>query len=135
VIGVPTIHVSLAQSVASNGIKVACQNCYKTNGAFTGETSPEMIKDMNVEWVILGHSERRHIFGESSKLIGEKTTAVMANGTKVIGCIGETLEERESDNTKKVVAEQLEAYKNSMKTENWKDFVVAYEPVFVLKKF
>eukprot|EP01080_Neovahlkampfia_damariscottae_P006934 gene6934-11097_t len=132
VIGVPTIHLGLASSVASNGIKVSAQNCYKTKGAFTGETSTEMLTDMSIEWVILGHSERRHVFGESSKLIGEKTTAALASGIKVIGCVGETLEERESENTKRVVAEQLDAFKNSMKTEDWKNFVVAYEPVWAI---
>ncbi|RTG80400.1 triosephosphate isomerase (TIM) [Schistosoma bovis] len=91
-------------------IHVAAQNCYKVSkGAFTGEISPAMIKDIGCEWVILGHSERRSIFGESDELIAEKVQHALAEGLSVIACIGETLSERESNKTEEVCVRQLKA--------------------------
>ena len=89
-------------------IGVAAQNCYKASmGAFTGEISPGMVKDVGCEWVILGHSERRQLFGESDALIGEKVRFCLESGLKVLACIGEKLGEREAGQTEEVCFRQL----------------------------
>uniref|UniRef100_A0A158PB99 Triosephosphate isomerase n=1 Tax=Angiostrongylus cantonensis TaxID=6313 RepID=A0A158PB99_ANGCA len=90
---------------------------YVPKGAFTGEISPAMLQDLGIEWVILGHSERRHIFGESDQLIAEKTVHSLESKINVIFCIGEKLEEREAGKTKEV---------------DWANIVIAYEPVWAI---
>jgi len=103
----PTAYIDFARQKLDAKIAVAAQNCYKvTNGAFTGEISPGMIKDCGATWVVLGHSERRHVFGESDELIGQKVAHALAEGLGVIACIGEKLDEREAGITEKVVFEQ-----------------------------
>merc|ERR1712002_266647 len=112
-------------------IGVAAQNCYKVaKGAFTGEISPAMIKDCGCEWVILGHSERRNVFGEPDQLISEKVGHALEAGLKVIPCIGEKLEERESNRTEEVVFAQLKAIVPNIK--DWSRVVLAYEPVWAI---
>ncbi|GAB6031307.1 triosephosphate isomerase [Chamberlinius hualienensis] len=131
VVGAPSIYLNYARSVLPKKIGVAAQNCYKVpKGAFTGEISPAMIKDVGCEWVILGHSERRQIFGESDLLVAEKTEHALDQGLGVIACIGETLEEREAGKTEEVVFRQMTAYKDKIK--NWDRVVVAYEPVWAI---
>ncbi|EGW04354.1 Triosephosphate isomerase [Cricetulus griseus] len=91
----PTAYIDFARQKLDPKIAVAAQNCYKVNnGVFTGEISPGMIKDLGAEWVVLGHSERRHIFGESDELIGQKVVHALAEGLGVIACIGEKLDDR-----------------------------------------
>lgn len=123
----PSIYLAQVRESLPQNVGVAAQNCYKVpKGAFTGEISPAMIKDTNVEWVILGHSERRNIFGESDQvivnaylcglsppthlpfvqLVGEKVGHALEEGLKVIACIGELLEEREAGKTTEVVFRQ-----------------------------
>lgn len=110
---------------------VAAQNCYKVaSGAFTGEISPKMIKDCGCEWVILGHSERRHVFGESDQLIGEKVAFALESGLSIIPCIGEKLEEREAGKTEEVCFTQLKAIAD--KVSDWSRVVLAYEPVWAI---
>nr|CAD2204686.1 unnamed protein product [Meloidogyne enterolobii] len=107
-------------------------NCYKVpSGAFTGEISPSMIKDLGVAYVILGHSERRHVFEEKDILIAEKAAHALESGLNVIYCIGEKLEEREANQTKEVNFRQLDAL---LKVPNidWKKIVIAYEPVWAI---
>lgn len=131
VIGCPAIYLMYARNLLPCSIGVAGQNAYKeAKGAFTGEISPAMLKDVNVDWVILGHSERRAIFKESDELIAEKAAHALAAGLKVIACIGETLQEREAGNTNEVVARQMCAYAN--KIRDWTNVVVAYEPVWAI---
>jgi len=134
VLGVPFIYIPLAvQWIKANGLnaKVAAQNCYKVkSGAFTGEIPPAMLKDNGVEWVILGHSERRNVFGESDKLIAEKIKHALEEGLKVIACIGEKEEEREANKTKDVVTSQMTAFKDSV--NDWSKVVIAYEPVWAI---
>lgn len=109
VVGVPAIYLTSVRKALPANIGVAAQNCYKTaKGAFTGEISPAMIKDNNIDWVILGHSERRNVFGESNELIGEKVGHALDEGLNVIACIGELLEERESGKTTEVVFNQTQ---------------------------
>ncbi|KAF6023991.1 TPI1 [Bugula neritina] len=89
-----------------------------------------MIKDIGLNWVIIGHSERRHVFGESNELIGEKVAHALSEGLSVIACIGEQLSEREAGNTNQVVFEQTEAISKHIK--DWSRVVLAYEPVWAI---
>lgn len=100
------------------------------SGAFTGEVSPALLKDVGATWVILGHSERRQIFGESDELIAEKVVHALAEGLKVIACIGETLQEREAGQTEAVVFRQTKALAAVIK--DWSNVVLAYEPVWAI---
>ncbi|CAK9292163.1 unnamed protein product [Gordionus sp. m RMFG-2023] len=107
------------------------QNCYKeSKGAFTGEISPKMLKDVGADWVILGHSERRHVFGEKDDLIADKVAFALKEGLSVIFCIGEKIEERENNLTEKICFGQLGAIKDKIK--DWSKIVVAYEPVWAI---
>ncbi|XP_027003965.1 triosephosphate isomerase B [Tachysurus fulvidraco] len=131
VCGAPSIYLDFARSKLDPKIGVAAQNCYKVaKGAFTGEISPAMIKDCGVEWVILGHSERRHVFGESDELIGQKVAHALESGLGVIACIGEKLDEREAGITEKVVFAQTKAIADNVK--DWSKVVIAYEPVWAI---
>ncbi|MGH0125893.1 UNVERIFIED_CONTAM: hypothetical protein FKN15_026442 [Acipenser sinensis] len=131
VCGAPTIYLDFVRSKLDSKMGVAAQNCYKVaKGAFTGEVSPAMIKDCGVSWVILGHSERRHIFGESDELIGQKVAHALQEGLGVIACIGEKLDEREAGITEKVVFEQTKAIADNVK--DWSKVVLAYEPVWAI---
>lgn len=131
VCGAPAIYLDYARQKLPKTIGVAAQNCYKVSkGAFTGEISPAMIKDIGCEWVILGHSERRQIFKETDELIAEKIAHALSEGLSVIACIGETLEEREANKTEEVVFTQMIAIKD--KVANWEKVVVAYEPVWAI---
>eukprot|EP01127_Copromyxa_protea_P010098 TRINITY_DN2430_c0_g1_i2.p1 TRINITY_DN2430_c0_g1~~TRINITY_DN2430_c0_g1_i2.p1 ORF type:complete len:216 (+),score=57.75 TRINITY_DN2430_c0_g1_i2:39-686(+) len=128
----PSVYLSQAQSKASSQIKVSAQNCWKDEkGAFTGEVSPEMIKDLGLEWVILGHSERRNIFGESNEIVGKKTEAALKTGLNVVFCCGELLEDRESGKTDSIVQAQLRPLL-SLNKADWSKIVIAYEPVWAI---
>eukprot|EP00064_Thunnus_orientalis_P010832 superscaffoldBa00001504_g10860 len=133
VCGAPSIYLDFARSRLDPKIGVAAQNCYKVaKGAFTGEISPAMIKDCGVDWVILGHSERRHVFGESDELIGQKLRCAAAGEvvtlvlnlrwlmlwraiSGVIACIGEKLDEREAGTTEEVVYAQTQVIAENVK--------------------
>lgn len=118
VVGVPAIYLEFVRSQLPPSIGVAAQNCYKTaKGAFTGEISPAMIKDVGAEWVILGHSERRAIFQETDELVAEKVAHALGAGLKVIACVGETLQEREEGSTEEVVFRQIKAIATEI--NNW----------------
>lgn len=112
-------------------IQVAAQNTYiKASGAYTGEISPQMLKDLGVNWVVLGHSERREYFKESDEFVGQKVRFALDAGVSVIACIGEKLEEREANVTNDVVARQMKAIANEI--NDWTNVVVAYEPVWAI---
>lgn len=131
VVGCPALYLSFARGLLPASIGVAGQNCWKAEkGAFTGEVSPQMLKDVGADWVIIGHSERRTIFGESDLLVAEKTAYALAQGLKVIACIGETLQEREAGKTEEVVFRQSKAIADAVK--DWTNVVVAYEPVWAI---
>ena len=117
----PAIYLLQVQSHLSAPLQVSAQNCFtESSGAFTGEISPNQLKDANIHWVILGHSERRSLVGEADKVVADKVKAAVGAGLQVIACIGEKLEERESGETMQVVERQLEAIKGQVKEENWK---------------
>lgn len=131
ILGCPFTYITYARELFPVKFNIAAQNCYKVpSGAFTGEISPAMLKDVGANWVILGHSERRHVFKECDELIAEKAAHALAVGLNVIACIGETLDEREANKTEKVVADQMAAYAKTIK--DWKNVVVAYEPVWAI---
>ncbi|CAG8556918.1 9696_t:CDS:2 [Acaulospora colombiana] len=131
VIAPPAVYLDQTRQSVRKEIGVAAQNAYNaTSGAYTGEISPEMLKDIDIEWVILGHSERREIFKESDEFVASKVAHALKAGLKVIACIGEKLEERESGTTTDVLRRQLSAISN--KVTDWTNVVIAYEPVWAI---
>ncbi|MCJ1463513.1 triosephosphate isomerase [Pseudocyphellaria aurata] len=125
------IYLLLAREHLRKEIEVASQNVFdKPNGAFTGEISAEQLKDSGIRWTLIGHSERRVILGEDNTFIASKTKTALDAGLKVILCIGETLEQRESDKTIEVVESQLKAVAEKIK--DWSNIVIAYEPVWAI---
>ncbi|AFG34418.1 MAG: triose-phosphate isomerase [Fervidobacterium sp.] len=119
--------------VSSNNIKLAAQNMYyEDSGAFTGEVSPKMLKELGVQAVIIGHSERRRIFGETDELINKKIKKALAEGLTPIFCIGETLEERQKGLTFCVLEKQVREGLYGINAEEVKRVVIAYEPVWAI---
>lgn len=130
-VGVPSIYLSYVKSILPSNISISGQNTYKVaKGAYTGEISPAMLLDNGIPWVILGHSERRTIFGETDELIADKIAHALDTGIKVIACIGEKLEEREGGKTEEVVFRQTKAIADKIKS--WDNVVIAYEPVWAI---
>lgn len=130
----PFVNLNTVNSVIENTyIKLGAQNCYYENsGAYTGEISPKMLIDSNCEFVIIGHSERRTLFGESDRIVNTKIRAALNADLKVIMCIGETLNERSGNTTFEVLSRQIEH--GLVDIESWKNenIVVAYEPVWAI---
>ena len=126
----------LALQTAKEGTKnllVAAENChFKDNGAYTGEVSVEMLKEIGVEWVILGHSERRQYFGETDETVNAKMLQVLKNDMTPIVCVGETLEEYEAGTTKDVVKTQTVAAFKDVCPKCASRSVIAYEPVWAI---
>ncbi|MDU1910045.1 triose-phosphate isomerase [Fusobacterium sp.] len=134
IIGAPFTALSDAVKVVKgSNIAIAAENVYpKDSGAYTGEVSPAMLKSIGVEYVILGHSERREYFKESDEFINEKVKAVLAAGMLPILCIGEKLEERESGKTSEVTETQIRSGLKDLTAEEAKKVIVAYEPVWAI---
>ncbi|ODV96963.1 hypothetical protein PACTADRAFT_48748 [Pachysolen tannophilus NRRL Y-2460] len=132
VLAPPAPYLSLAvENVKAKTISIAAQNAFdKASGAYTGEISVESLKDLNVPWVILGHSERRTIFKETDQFIASKTKFALDSGVKVILCIGETLEEKKAGTTLDVCKRQLKAVSDVV--SDWSNIVIAYEPVWAI---
>jgi triosephosphate isomerase len=135
VLAPPFLHIPLVQQTLTNrAFNVAAQNCIAKGGAFTGEVSIEMLKDIGVQTVIIGHSERRQYYGENNALVGAKVQACAAAGMHVLACIGETLEEREQGRTGDVVVAQLGAIATALGGDAalWARVTLAYEPVWAI---
>ncbi|PWA34654.1 Aldolase-type TIM barrel [Artemisia annua] len=131
VVSPPFVFLTTVKSELRSEIQVAAQNCWvKKGGAFTGEVSAEMLANLGVPWVILGHSERRALLGETNEFVGEKVAYALSQGLKVIACVGETLEQREAGTTMEVVAAQTQAIAD--KISSWDNVVLAYEPVWAI---
>ncbi|GHT11070.1 triosephosphate isomerase [Planctomycetales bacterium] len=130
----PSIYVQpVAAVLKGSNIGVGAQNVYfEKNGAFTGEISTEMVKDTGAKYVILGHSERRNILGESSEQVNLKTHAVLAAGLIPIVCVGELLKEREAGLTEQVVRRQFDGSFSGVSADDMKKSVIAYEPVWAI---
>ncbi|OIR13931.1 triosephosphate isomerase [mine drainage metagenome] len=123
----------LQQELTGSPVKWGAQNVHQLEkGAFTGEVSAAMLADFGCTYVIVGHSERRNIYGESSRLVAEKFAAAQQAGLTPILCVGETLEQRESGATEAVVAEQLDAVIALVGAQALHKAVVAYEPVWAI---
>lgn len=124
---------AVANAVSGSGISVGAQDVYfEGSGAFTGETSTSMISDIGCTFVILGHSERRHVIGECDKLINKKVLAALEAGLTPVLCVGETLEDREAGNTKKVVETQFDGSLAGLTEDQIRKTVIAYEPVWAI---
>jgi len=134
VIGVPFTALETAtRETAGSNIKIAAENMNANDsGAYTGEVSPLMLKDLGVEYVILGHSERREYYGETDAIVNEKVKAALKHGLKPILCVGEKLEERENGTTEKVVEEQVVGGLKDVSAEEMANVVIAYEPVWAI---
>jgi triosephosphate isomerase len=130
----PAVYIPrVSGAVDGSNIKVGSQNiCDQDSGAFTGEISGAMLKDVGCEYAIIGHSERRALYGESDELVARRFAAARRNGIKPIFCIGETLEERESGVTNEVCARQIDAVIALEGVEALADGVIAYEPVWAI---
>lgn len=119
--------------VKDTSIKLSAQNVgWEEEGAFTGEISPLMLKELNVSYVIVGHSERRRIFKENNELISKRVSGAYKFGLTPILCVGETLEERKAGKTLKIVEEQLVEGLKGLKNISGEDIVIAYEPVWAI---
>jgi triosephosphate isomerase (TIM) len=128
-----TALAAVRASVRQEGFRVAAQNChYEEKGAFTGEISTSMLKDIGCEYVIIGHSERRHIFLETDDMVSRKVAAAYLSGLVPILCVGEKLDEREAGKTFEVIARQLDAVTQNLTGDEGARLVVAYEPVWAI---
>lgn len=134
IICTPFIHLaSVAAILNQDIIGLGAENCAdKASGAFTGEVSAEMVKSTGAQYVILGHSERRAYYHETPAILKEKVNLALANGLKVIFCIGEVLEEREQNKQNEVVKAQLEGSLFDLTKEEFSNVILAYEPVWAI---
>lgn len=124
---------SAKEALGGSKITVAAQNMHQAkNGAFTGEISASMLTDIGIQTVILGHSERRAYFGETDAQLAEKVTTALENNMTVIFCFGEELKDRKSDNHFKIVESQLKNGLFHIEKADWKNVVLAYEPVWAI---
>ena len=130
----PSIYLdATVNAVGDSNVGVGAQNMYhKASGAFTGELSAAMLLDVGCKYVILGHSERRHVFGETDEDVNKKVLAALAAGLKPIVCVGELLEERESGQTAAVIRRQFEGSLAGLSEESAAQITIAYEPVWAI---
>ena len=126
------LHAALT-ATGGTSIKVGAQNChFEASGAFTGEISAPMLKSIGVEYVIIGHSERRAYFGETDITVQKRTRAALDAGLTVIVCVGETLEQREQGITRELCALQIKIALQGVKSDELGRIVIAYEPVWAI---
>jgi triosephosphate isomerase len=125
--------IPVNEVVRGTSVALGAQNMYhQPNGPFTGEISAAMLLDVGCSYVILGHSERRHILGETDEMVNLKTLAALAAGLTPIVCVGETLEERESGETSMVIRRQIDRSLVSVTARQIEKIVIAYEPVWAI---
>ncbi|HIV00242.1 MAG TPA: triose-phosphate isomerase [Candidatus Stercoripulliclostridium merdipullorum] len=134
VVCVPFTDIDTARkAIRGSNIKLGAQNVHwAPKGAFTGEISAEMLRELKVEYVLIGHSERRQYFGETDESVNARVKAAIDGGLKPIICVGETLEERESGKTAEVVIRQINGAFKDIEKYDLKKIVVAYEPVWAI---
>ena len=124
---------AVRKELEGSSIWLAAQNLFwEEKGAFTGEIAPPMLKEVGCHYVILGHSERRQFFGETDETVNRKIKATLSQGLKVIFCIGETLREREEEETFAVIERQVTGGLNDIRKEEMRSIVLAYEPVWAI---
>lgn len=131
---VPYTNLFYALLTAQNtNIKIGAQNMhFAEKGAYTGEVSAKMLKSINVEYVIIGHSERRQYFNETDETVNKKIKSAFENGLKPIVCVGETLEERESGKTESIITKQTELALDGLTNEQVENTIIAYEPIWAI---
>lgn len=131
---VPFVDLSVAlEATAGTNVKIGAENCHwAESGAFTGEISANMLKAMGIEYVIIGHSERRQYFGETDVTVNKRVRAALDAGLTVILCVGELKEEREQGITAELVALQTKVALGGVSAEELKRIVIAYEPVWAI---
>lgn len=123
----------LSELVQGTSVNIGAQNCHwEKSGAFTGEVAIDMLTDINCNYVLIGHSERRAYFAETNESVNKKIKSALAGGLKVIVCVGETLEEREKGITEQIVLEQVTKAFNGISMEEIENIVIAYEPVWAI---
>ena len=123
----------LVQAAGDTSIKIGAQNMhYETDGAFTGEVSPSQLADLSVDYVIIGHSERRQYFNETDEAVNKKVHAAFSHSLTPIVCVGETLEEREAGETESKVEAQVEKALAGLNDEQAKQAIIAYEPIWAI---
>jgi triosephosphate isomerase (TIM) len=128
-----TVLYAISQELKRSFIRLAAQNLfYEEKGAFTGEISPLMIKEIGCQYVIIGHSERRQFFGETDETVNRRIKAALGQGVKPIFCMGETLKEREEGKAFSVIEKQVEGGLRGIGEEEVKDIVIAYEPIWAI---
>jgi len=128
-----TALAAVVEQLSDSEIRVAAQNMhFEDVGAFTGEVSPPMLTELGVDGVILGHSERRHLFGETDEALAHKVPAALSAGLVPILCVGETLEQRQAGETEAVLRRQLEADLAEVADDDLDRVVTAYEPVWAI---
>lgn len=134
IICVPFVDLCKAVKMTKDtNIKVGAQNVYsKEDGAYTGEVSAKMLADMGVEYVIIGHSERREYFNENDEMINSKLKIAIEYGLKPILCVGETLKQREEGLTKEWITKQVDSDLANLSKENVKNIIIAYEPIWAI---
>lgn len=134
VLGAPyTALYSMGVALGDSEFKLAAENMFwEDSGAFTGEISGPMLKDVGCEYVIVGHSERRQYFGETNETVNKRLGAALRNGLIPIMCVGETLDEREANRTWDVIETQLRDGLKGIDLKELEDFVIAYEPVWAI---
>jgi triosephosphate isomerase len=124
---------SVYDALSSSSIQVGAQDVFwEESGAYTGEVSPMMLKDAGCKWALVGHSERRHSFGETDETVNRKMKSALAAGLKVIACVGETLEEREAGKEFDVLDQQVAGALAGLSKEDMDKVVIAYEPVWAI---
>ena len=130
----PSLYLeAVGQAIKNSAVALGAQNCYhEAKGAYTGEISPQMVRDVGCAYVILGHSERRQIFKESNEEVNRKLTAALGVGLTPIVCVGETLDQRQARQTAAVVRGQIEDSLASLSADQMRKIVIAYEPVWAI---
>lgn len=129
------IHIPILKELAftTGSIQIGAQNCAdQDSGALTGEVSPKSLSDLGVDFVIIGHSERRTLFGENNELLNRKVLKALSHKLKTIYCVGETLSERESGKTLDVIKTQLEDGLKGIEKNSQENLIIAYEPVWAI---
>lgn len=134
IVCVPFVDLAgVIEEAAGSNVKVGAQNMhFEKSGAFTGEISADMLKELGVEYVVIGHSERRQYFGETDVTVNKKVLAALENGLKPILCVGELLNEREQGITKEIVSMQTKIALMGVRAEDLDNIIIAYEPVWAI---
>lgn len=134
VLGTPFTHITkVVETVDTSRVGVAAQNCAaEAKGAFTGEVSAEMVKSTGANYVILGHSERREYYGETSEILNKKVALALKNGLTPIFCCGEALSIRQAETHNEYVKQQLEETVFTLSADDFKKIVIAYEPIWAI---